>query len=66
MKLLRCILMSVSPFKSTGNIVTITICYCAAGPHSSSWHKNIQKIYKICHELTIEITFYQTSLEKCY
>ena len=23
-------------------------------------------IYKICHELTVEMKFYQTSLEKCY
>ena len=24
------------------------------------------QIYRICHELTVEIKFYQTSLGKCY
>ena len=24
------------------------------------------KIYRICHELTVEIKFYETSPEKCY
>ena len=32
----------------------------------TKFHIEICKIYRICHELTVEIKFYQTSVEKCY